>query len=559
MPSRGRANPRRGISEETRWGWGPSAIEEKMAKYSVGLALLCAVAFSGCAPKQLTVGPAVPDPTVELEAAHRLVAAGCLECLTDAYARYEKLRPDAVVGAAASTGLVRTAVLIALREHELGMIATERLAAARQALISLPPSQDLAALLEVADAIISGPSGPMRTVTLEAQTLALVNLSRNQNRWAELLRARMPDDRVATYIWLSLACGIYGSQVPDSNDRTPAVGDALGVPLVGFKDAIACSRNRSEALSAVLEAEPRFQETHFFLGLSALSGQSKVGAPGLPDLEAADAEFRLAYQWRQDWPSLTLVIANLALTFEDFVRAFEFFEQTLGLLPNHPEALLGKIRALTYLQRHAEAIVVADEMLATGINQGEARYWRALNEEQLDQHDPAWDDVELADKLLINAEVPKLAGIIAINRRQLDVAKQKLELSLKRRSTDCEVRYYLQIVLSEQRDWTRAAADAAACATCFDREELTLRDEIERFRSSKLPPERRDRQIARREQQLLSNARMRANAWFNAAASNFNLGRKDDARVFAEKLTEDTQFAGRAQELLLRLKPAIKN
>ena len=25
MPSRGRANPRRGISEDSRWGWGPSA------------------------------------------------------------------------------------------------------------------------------------------------------------------------------------------------------------------------------------------------------------------------------------------------------------------------------------------------------------------------------------------------------------------------------------------------------------------------------------------------------------------------------------------------------
>src|SRR5262245_5660218 len=30
MPSRGRANPRRGISASTRWGWGPSATEKKM-------------------------------------------------------------------------------------------------------------------------------------------------------------------------------------------------------------------------------------------------------------------------------------------------------------------------------------------------------------------------------------------------------------------------------------------------------------------------------------------------------------------------------------------------
>ena len=29
MPSRGQANPRRGISESSRWGWGPSAIEKR--------------------------------------------------------------------------------------------------------------------------------------------------------------------------------------------------------------------------------------------------------------------------------------------------------------------------------------------------------------------------------------------------------------------------------------------------------------------------------------------------------------------------------------------------
>src|SRR5262245_57499077 len=31
MPSRGHANPRRGISVSTRWGWGPTASEIKMA------------------------------------------------------------------------------------------------------------------------------------------------------------------------------------------------------------------------------------------------------------------------------------------------------------------------------------------------------------------------------------------------------------------------------------------------------------------------------------------------------------------------------------------------
>ena len=65
--------------------------------------------------------------------------------------------------------------------------------------------------------------------------------------------------------------------------------------------------------------------------------------------------------------------------------------------------------------------------------------------------------------------------------------------------------------------------------------------------------ERRDRQIAKRQQAVASNARVRATAWFNAAAANFNLGRTAPAREFAEKLTEDQQFGARAREPLARL------
>jgi hypothetical protein len=46
---------------------------------------------------------------------------------------------------------------------------------------------------------------------------------------------------------------------------------------------------------------------------------------------------------------------------------------------------------------------------------------------------------------------------------------------------------------------------------------------------------------------------MLATAWFNAAAAHFNLGHRDDARRFAERVIDDEQFAERAQEILARL------
>jgi tetratricopeptide (TPR) repeat protein len=472
----------------------------------------------------------------------------------DAYHVYDTLRTDPSVGGVATAEAIRTATLIALREQELGLIDSAHLGRARQlAGASSQLASELSLVLDIAEALAAGPSGPTRGVAIEAQRLALVRLSQQQVAWAEWLRARMPGDRVATYLWLSLACGIYGSSIPGSGDRAP-LADAAAVPLVAFKEAIACARNRNEALQAVVDAEPRFREAHFFQGMAALAGQTRPGVlGGAPDLEAADAEFRAAYEWRQDWPSLTLMIASTALTAEDFARAFEFYDRTLDLLPGHPDALLGQVRALTYLQRHAEAIAVTDALLAAGRHPGDARYWRALNEEQLGQHDQAWEDVELADTLLVNADVPKLAGIIAINRRELAVARQKLELALKRRAGDCQTGYYLQLVLSEQHDWDRAASVAGNCAACLDMEETSLRREIESLRSSKLSLDRRDRQIAKREQEIATNARMRATAWFNAAAASYNLGRREEARAFAERIADDPQFGTRARDLLMRL------
>lgn len=239
---------------------------------------------------------------------------------------------------------------------------------------------------------------------------------------------------------------------------------------------------------------------------------------------------------------------------EDFPRAFEFYSRTLGLASDDPDALAGTIRALTYSNRHVEAIAAADRLIATGRNPGEAHYWRALNLARLKQDEQAWIDIEQASSALANADVPKLAGILAINRRDFQVARERLELAMVRRRGDCETSYYLQTVLSEQRDWEAAARVAAESGTCFEAEEATIQQELAIVRASQMAPERRARLIARREQQLAAGARMRATAWFNAAAANFNLSRSDEARRFAEKVADDAVFGERARTLLERLK-----
>ena len=190
-------------------------------------------------------------------------------------------------------------------------------------------------------------------------------------------------------------------------------------------------------MRALIARDPRFVETKYYLGsydVSLLiSGQDK--------LDEADHLFDEAYAWRPEWPALTQSIANIAMTVEEFERAALFYDRTLALEPHAVDALLGKARALTYLGQGVEAIATLDTLLAERWFVGDARYWRALNESELERNDEAWSDIELAAKLLVNAEVPKLAGLIAYRRHELEVSREKFDQSRTRNPRDCETGY----------------------------------------------------------------------------------------------------------------------
>ncbi|HWF85311.1 MAG TPA: hypothetical protein VG222_10700, partial [Vicinamibacterales bacterium] len=268
----------------------------------------------------------------------------------------------------------------------------------------------------------------------------------------------------------------------------------------------------------------------------------------------ADALLERAYTWHPRWPAVTNALGSVALTAEEFERSAEFFDRTLAVVPRHPEGLLGKVRALTYMGRHDEAIAAVDQLLALEHWYiGDARYWRALNEAQLGRNDDAWTDIEAAAKLLINAQVPKLAGLIAYRLHHFDVSQAKFEESQSRDPADCETGFYLGIVLSDERLWPKSAEVLIGTATCLQAAQTRLAEEIETIRASNDPPDRKDRQIAKREQKIVEARRMLATSWFNTAIAYFNLERKVEARQFAEKVEADDEFGARARDLLSRI------
>jgi tetratricopeptide (TPR) repeat protein len=91
---------------------------------------------------------------------------------------------------------------------------------------------------------------------------------------------------------------------------------------------------------------------------------------------------------------VTLQIAGVYLTAEEFDQSHDFYERTLAMAPAFADALLGDVKALTYAGRHDDAIAQVDRLIALEHWYiGDARYWRALNEAQLARYDDAWTDV----------------------------------------------------------------------------------------------------------------------------------------------------------------------
>jgi tetratricopeptide (TPR) repeat protein len=297
----------------------------------------------------------------------------------------------------------------------------------------------------------------------------------------------------------------------------------------------------------LLAADARFIEMNFFLGTRAI-------LEGQPD-EAAKL-LQTAYAWHSRWPGVTQSIANLHLTAEDFEQASTFFDHTLGLAPDHPDALLGKTKALTYLGRHADAMATVDQLL--GLERwyvGDARYWRAVNEVQQSRYPEAWADVELAAKLLVNAQVPKLAGVIAFRMQQLDTALAKFEESRPRNPADCETIFYLGVVRGELRRWKDVTSTLGEAVTCLEASNRQLLNEIAAVGRSQDAPEKKARQIAKREQTIAQQERMLAQSWFNSAVAYYNLQLKAEAQQFAKKVASDQQFGERAREILKRVTP----
>jgi len=511
------------------------------------LFLCVLVAGAACGARRTPAPLAAPAPTPaqRLTSADRLVRDGCLECLIDAYGEYDLLRAFPYARDAATTGAVRAAALVARRQRELGMMDEGYLQRARS-LVSTAANIPawMADVLDVVNVLPATGGGVMRTPTSDLDLERQRRLRLNFDAWRARLREAASLDELGAYAWLSLACGATEMRDLTIEELFAPVAPFRDTPLIALKRAT-CRRIAPEGLRALAAANPRFKEVNYWLGLAAI-GDSK--------LDDADKAFEEAYAWRQQWPTVTQSIANVAMTSEEYQRSLAFYDRTLDLEPHAVDAMLGRIRALTYLGRSVDAIETADRLIAERWFVGDARYWRALNESELERNDDAWVDIEEAAKLLINADVPKLAGLIAYRRHDLELSRAKFTLAHTRNRNDCETAFYLGVVDAELSDWQPTAEMLIGAARCLEESENGYQREIATIEASEDPPARKAAKIARRQQYIAKGRRQMATSWFDIAVASYNLSRKADAQQYAEKVVDDEQFGQRAKEILSRLR-----
>jgi hypothetical protein len=110
------------------------------------------------------------------------------------------------------------------------------------------------------------------------------------------------------------------------SDIFAAVSTFRDAALLAFKEAT-CRGINADGLAAVAAADPRFIETAYLLGLREV---------GRRKLDEAEIQFDRAYAWRPRWPALTLSMANVAMTGEEFEKAERLYRETLAPIRARP-------------------------------------------------------------------------------------------------------------------------------------------------------------------------------------------------------------------------------
>lgn len=483
-----------------------------------------------------------PDADGQIRQAEVLAGRGSYLQLQRAFEIYERLHGFAALKPRLAAPFLETALLLTVREKELGIWNTSFVDRAVGLFNENPPLAGYRTWLNLAGYLWPKGRGVVPKVDDRFLPDALAPaLKAAAGEMAEgAARSPALAYLFASYKWYDLK---PLEKADGLDDLVSAFPNSL---LLKFKKALLPAEN-GPLLEALLAEEPEFVEAYFHLGVVSLARGKLVEAEerllkALPALSRSQA--------------LLIRLASVYFALEEVDSSLEYFEKALFAFADNGDALLGKAICLGLLGRNDEAQAVLDRILALGgILTGECHYWKAWNHQARKDLEAAAGEIARAKDLLpTSAEVFALSGEVEMEKGRLAEAERDLQESLKFNQADAQVMFNLGNVYALQSRWLDSAVVYRTSGFVFGENAKSLTAKIAEVRESGLSEARKARLLRKKELQRRQAEVSRATAFFNAAAGYANSGNAVLALASAQDAAVHPAMAARAKELIAEIR-----
>ena len=484
-------------------------------------------------PSPVTLAPRLAE-------AEALAARGAYTTLKRAWRIYDDLSVDPRSRATAALPFLKTSLLLALREKDLGfdtkiyLPRALRLLAENPGLAAFRPFSEIVGLM------------PLRTRGILADINPIFATAEVQKRLLALgpeLKARAATDEFTAVFWSAWASSgdRWAPGYEDAEAYLRVFPDSL---LLRHRTALAAP-GRTEVLWEILAREPEFGEVHFHLGEAAL-------AEG--HLLRAEQEFLQAASVIPESAQCAVLLAAIYAATEEWDKSLSFYGRTLELQPGYRDAVLGEAICLSALGRLDESDARLRHLLELGFWLiGEGHYWLARNAHAAGREPDALAHADEAKgRLPTSTEVFSLAGSAALAMGELGRAEKDFREALQYGASNTEALLGLAELTGRRGAWPEAADCYERAAAVLESQAAALEKKIEEIAASTMAAERQAKMKARRASQLERARTDAAESWLGAAVARLNSGDRGGAARAAEKAARHPGARVRAEELLGR-------
>ena len=484
--------------------------------------------------------------------ADALARQGCYLPMAEALRTYDALLTDAD-DAALRRRAFDLSVLLAIRERLLGLYPGPHQESPQRLATGLDDG-DVTLALDVL-ALIDWRRGTRPSMT-SSRSFEAVRATMYAAHQSLLARAR-DDERSAVLLMHLLKAQPFAGVPPDeswsrarpaplSSEDAPWAEAHVTSPAAGFAWLLAQAGTTEGEWTAWLDAHATCVEALVPIADAALASGR---------LMSTDAALARAIDGLPALVPARVMRGEIRTRLEDHAGALPYFSEVVQRVPEHREARLGRLIALSNLARHDEALAEAAAMIALGEwYLGEAYYWRAWNLYQKTSLVEARAALVDAKLMLYNADVHYLGALIAYREEQWDDAIAELTRTLEAEADHCDAHFTLGAVHLLQQAWQPAEPAFDAAAECLAARAPRFAAALAEAEASQLPPSLQAALVSRRRQALDANVEQMHWARYNHAITLANIGERQRALTLAEGVARaGGRPAAAASDLLIQL------